>query len=224
MVQKVIILGAGGFGREVLDVILADNQASPQPRWEMLGFIDDDPEKKGQRLNGAPVLGGLDALAGIDRTHIRAVCAIGDPASRKKMVAKAANEGIMFCNIFHPAAVYTPFITWGTGIIVTAGAILTNTITVGNHVHINLGTTIGHDVEIGAFCTLAPGAHISGQVRLETGCYIGTGAVILQDLEIGHWSIIGAGAVVTQSLPPNVTAVGVPAKVIKERPEGWEQV
>jgi sugar O-acyltransferase (sialic acid O-acetyltransferase NeuD family) len=217
--QQVVILGAGGFAREVLDIFHALN--SVEPAYEVLGFIDEDPRKKGQRLNGSPVLGGFDSLSSLDRSRIHAICGVGDTAGRRRFVEKAAPHGLQFCNVVHPDAVLTPFITLGTGVVITAGCILTNQITIGNHVHLNLDCTIGHDCVIDDFVTIAPGAHISGNVRIAAGCDIGTGTAIIQGIKVGEWSIIGAGSVVVEDIPPNVTVVGVPAKVIKERAPGW---
>ncbi len=217
--QKVVILGAGGFAREVLDIFMARNSISPE--FEILGFIDENPDHWGIMLNGYPVLGGFEWFDTIDKAEIRVICGVGNPAVRRKLVRKAAARGLQFCNIIHPTAVLTPFVKLGEGVVVTAGCIFTNQIKVGNHVHINLDCTIGHDCVIEDFCTIAPGVHISGNVHIKAGCDIGTGAVIIQGVTIGEWSIVGAGAVVTRDIPANTTSVGVPAKVIKEREPGW---
>jgi sugar O-acyltransferase (sialic acid O-acetyltransferase NeuD family) len=217
--QKVVILGAGGFAREVLDIFMAQNAVSPQ--YEILGFIDENPDHWNIMLNGYPVLGGFDWFDTQDKADIRVICGVGNPAVRRKLVQKASNLGLHFCSVIHPTAVLTPFVELGEGVVVTAGCIFTNRIKVGNHVHVNLDCTIGHDVIIEDFCTIAPGVHVSGNVRIKTGCDIGTGTVIIQGITIGEWSIVGAGAVVTKDIPANTTAVGIPAKVIKERETGW---
>lgn len=87
---------------------------------------------------------------------------------------------------------------------------------IGKHVLINLTCTIGHDVQMGDYCSVMPGVNISGNVTLEEGVYIGTGAKILNNVTIGARTIVGAGAVVTKSLPPDCTAVGVPARIVKQ--------
>ena len=219
--QKVVILGAGGFAREVLDIFMAQNTVSAQCK--ILGFIDENPGHWGMILNGYPVLGSFDWFDAQDKSELRVICGVGTPAVRRKLVQKAAALGLRFCNIVHPTAVLTPFVELGEGVVVTAGCIFTNQIKVGNHVHVNLDCTIGHDCIIEDFCTLAPGVHVSGNVHIKTGCDIGTGAVILQGVTIGEWSIVGAGAVVTKDIPANTTSVGVPAKVIKEKEPGWHE-
>lgn len=212
--QSIVILGAGGFGREVLDIIIAQNKVSK--RWKILGFIDENPELKGKMLNGYPVLGSFDWFPKIDLKEIRVVCAIGDNISKKKVVEKAKGLGLRFANVVHPSVIMTEFVTLGEGVIICAGCILTNQITIGNHVIINLDVTIGHDSIIEDFCTLSPGVHISGRNKIGEGANVGTGAVTIQGITIGRWSIIGAGAVVAQDIPDKVVAVGVPAKPIKQ--------
>lgn len=212
--QSIVILGAGGFGREVLDIIIAQNKVSK--RWKILGFVDENPELKGKVLNGYPVLGSFDWFSKIDLKEIRVVCAIGDNISKKKVVEKAKGVGLRFANVVHPSVIMTEFVTLGEGVIICAGCILTNQITIGNHVIINLDVTIGHDSIIEDFCTLSPGVHISGRNKIGEGANVGTGAVTIQGIVIGRWSIIGAGAVVAQDIPDKVVAVGVPAKPIKQ--------
>lgn len=216
--QKIVILGAGGFAREVLDIFMALNAVSPQ--YEILGFIDENPAHWGMQLNGYPVLGGFDWFDA--KEGVQTICGVGNPAVRRKLIQRAVARGLTFCNAIHPTAALTPFVELGKGVVIAAGCILTNQIKIGNHVHINLDCTIGHDCVIEDFCTIAPGVHISGNVHIKTGCDIGTGAVIIQGLTIGEWSIVGAGAVVIKDIPDNTTSVGVPAKVVKQREPGWQ--
>lgn len=217
--QKIVILGAGGLAREVLDVILACNSVAAE--YEPLGFIDDNPAMHNKILNGFPVLGGFNWFDSVETSSLRAVCVIGSPASRYKVVQKAVNRGLRFCNLVHPTAVVTQFVSVGEGTVITAGCVLTNQIRIGDHVYLNLNCTVGHDCVIEDYCNINPGVHISGNVRIKEGCDIGTGAVIVQNVVIGEWTIVGAGAVVVGDVPPNVTSVGVPAKTVKTRPGGW---
>jgi len=212
--QSIVILGAGGFGREVLDILIAQNKVSKQ--WRILGFIDKNPKLKGRILNGYPVLGSFDWFSKVSTKKIQAICAIGENASRQKVVEKAKSIGLEFANVIHPTVAMTDFVTLGEGVVICAGCILTNQITIGNHTIINLDVTIGHDTIIGDFCTLSPGVHISGRNKILEGAYIGTGVVTIQGITIGRWSIIGAGAVVAKNIPDKVVAVGIPAKPIKE--------
>jgi len=219
--KAVAIIGAGGFGREVLDIIDAVNQEKPQ--YEMLGYIVD-PEygTPGTIVNAKPILGGFDWLSR-HASSVSVICGVGPSHHRYNLVRRAEALGCRFFSIIHPAAILTRWVQIGEGTVITAGCILTNQICIARHVHLNLGCTIGHNVYIADFSTLAPGVHISGNVTLAEGSYVGTGANIIEKLKIGEWSIVGAGSTVTKDVPANTTVVGVPARVIKERESGWHR-
>lgn len=217
--KPVVIIGAGGFARELLDVIDAVNQEKPQ--YETLGYIVD-PEygSPGTIVNGLPILGGYDWLS--ERSNdVSVLCGVGPSYHRYRLVRRAEDLGCRFVSVVHPTAVLTRWIEFGQGVVITAGCILTNQIKIGNHVQVNLDCTIGHDAILEDFVSLAPGVHVSGNVILETGAYVGTGANIIEKRRIGRWSTVGAGSVVVKDVPANSTVVGAPAKVIKEHEEGW---
>jgi sugar O-acyltransferase (sialic acid O-acetyltransferase NeuD family) len=217
--KSVVIIGAGGFAREVLDVIDAINQEEPQ--YDVMGYIVD-PEygSPGTLVNEKPILGGFEWLSERSK-EILAICGVGFSHHRYHLVRRAEAVGCRFFSVVHPTAVLTKWIELGKGVVITAGCILTNQIRIGSHVQVNLDCTIGHDVAVEDFATLAPGVHVSGNVTIGEGAYVGTGANIIEKLEIGEWSTVGAGSVVTRDVIANTTVVGVPAKAIKEREQGW---
>jgi len=213
MKQKVAIIGAGGFGREILDIFEVDNER--RNVWSILGFIDDSPLTKGETIRGYPVLGNVEWFSKSEAEDVKTVVAVGDNLVRKKIVEKARSYGAKFCNIVHPSVILTPHIKLGEGIIIAAGCIFTNNIRIQDHVIINLDVTVGHDTIIEDFVNLNPGVHVNGSNKIQEGAYIGSGAVTIENITIGKWSIIGAGAVVVNDIPEKVVAVGVPAKPIK---------
>jgi sugar O-acyltransferase (sialic acid O-acetyltransferase NeuD family) len=217
--QKVVILGAGGHARETLETFLQANQVTPQ--WELLGYIDDDSQKPGLVLNDYPVLGGFDWFASVDISNIQVICAIGDNAARYRMVRRAEARGLRFCNAIAPDAIISAHATFGVGLMIFAGAIINTQASIGDHVIVNVGVSVSHDSHIASFCNLNPGVHIAGNVQINTGVDVGMGTVVKQSVVIGEWSFIGAGSVVISDIPGNVTVVGLPAKVIKERKEKW---
>ena len=213
MVQ-IVVLGAGGFGREVL--WLLQSIAEKQQGLDILGFIDENTSVHGRKLCGVPILGGFEWFEKAEKANVRVACAVGDPEVKRRLVAKAQDSGIDFYPAMHPSCQMSRFVEVGEGTIIAAGSIITTQVEIGKFVTINLNCTIGHDVRIGDFSTLAPGVHISGNVILKEGVKLGTGAVVLPGVNVGEWTTVGAGAVVTKNIPPRVIAAGVPARVIRE--------
>jgi len=209
----VVILGAGGFARETYWVFLEDN--AEKKKWNVMGFVDDNPKLHGTELCDIPVLGGFEWLEQNAGKNFQVICGVGNPRLRKAIAARASALGFDFCTVVHPAVRMSRWVELGAGSIVTAGSILTTQIKIGPHTIVNLDTTIGHDTIVGAYCNINPGCHISGCVKFGDGVDFGTGAVIVHGKSVGDWSIIGAGAVVAEDIPSHVTAVGVPCRVIK---------
>lgn len=212
--KDLIIIGAGGFAREASLLVEEINNSSPgKNEWNLLGFIDEDHSKWGMELRGYPVLGGWAVLAKLP-AEVSAICVVGEPAAKKKLVDLAGEQGRQFANLIHPHVEMACDISIGKGILINKGCLLTVNLKIGDHVLVNPGCGIGHDAVIGAYTTLMWRVNISGTVNVGKGCLIGTGAVILQGKSIGDGATVGAGAVVTDDLPTNCTAVGVPARVI----------
>lgn len=217
--DEVVIIGAGGFGREVLDVLHAINAQTPT--FDIRGFVVEPGfQTPGERIHGVPVLGHFDWLER-NAGRVRALCGVGAPAVRRRLVQSAASLGVGFATAVHPRATMSRWVRLGAGTIVTAGAILTNDIEVGEHVHLNLACTVGHDVVIEDLVTVSPGVHVSGNVRLGEGSFLGTGANLIEGTRVGAWSVVGAGATVIEDVPTNATVVGVPAHTSRVRDPGW---
>ena len=209
--KDLVIIGAGGFGREVAWLVEDINANDLQ--WNLIGYIDEDRSKHGIVLNGYPVIGTLEKFS--VKSELFAVCAVGNPEIKKVLVEKAITAGLRFANLIHPDVKMSKHVGMGFGNIICAGSIITVNIMIGNHVIINLDCTVGHDTIIKDYVTCAPSVNISGQVVIEEGCDIGTNVAIIQGKNIGKWSIIGAGAVVSRDIPSGCTAVGIPAKPVK---------
>ena len=211
--ENIIIIGAGGFGREVLSLVEAINRQNQS--FNFIGFVDDGITK-GITINGYPVLGNTEILMEwAERVNI--AVAIGNPKTKRNIVSKISkNKYIKFPNLIHPSIFFSNFgNSIGVGNIICEGNIITTNVTLKNHIILNLACTVGHDTIINNFCSFMPAVNISGEVNIKESVYVGTGAKIINQLEIGENTIVGAGAVVFKSLPSNCTAVGVPAKPIK---------
>lgn len=214
MRRKLVVLGAGGFAREIADII---RDLGPDGEYEFLGFVDRDSSRKGELLNDSYVLGSLEDVG--DPGGLYAVAGCGDRGPRERQIAELESAKLLAAIIVHPSVIISPFVQLGCGTIVCAGTILTNSITVGEHVILNLGVTVGHDVTIGDCCVLSPGVHVSGRVTIGNECWIGTGAVVLPRLNIGDGATVGAGAVVTKDVAAGATVTGVPARPFEPKRE-----
>jgi sugar O-acyltransferase (sialic acid O-acetyltransferase NeuD family) len=210
--KDIVIIGAGGFGREVKTII--DTLNKDHKVYNFLGYYDDGIEK-GKIINGFPVLGTLEELNN-SKTNLSVVLGIGDPIVKSKIVASLNTNFLNFPSIIHPSVLISDDeVTIGHGCVICAGTIITCNIKIGNFVTLNLMCTLGHDTTINDFSSFMPSVNISGEVLIDEKVYIGTGAKIINQLTIGKNTIVGAGAVVSRSLPENCTAVGIPAKPIK---------
>ncbi len=220
--NDIVIYGAGGFAREVAQLLADLNDRTPQ--WSVLGFLSDDPQTHGRDCGDLQVLGGAEWLHGRS-APIAVALGVGSPALKRKLVerVRAQNAHAAFPVLVHPTVCLGRRVDVGEGSIICAASVITVDITIEAFSTLNLCCTVGHDATLGAFSTLAPSVNVSGNVSLGEGSDIGTGSKIIQGVRIGEWSIVGAGAVVSRDLPANVTAVGVPAKSIKERAEGWHR-
>lgn len=209
--EKIAIVGTGGFAREVLTLINDINGHKPQ--YKVVGFVDAD---KSLTIHGLPVIGD-DNEVNQSKEPISLVIAVGEPKMKAKIREKYNNPLISFPTLVHPSVLIgdKKSIEIGEGSIICAGCILTTDIQIRDFVTLNLMCTVGHDTIIGSYSSFMPSVNISGEVIVKDSVYVGTGAKIINQLEIGEKTIVGAGAVVSKSLPANCTAVGVPAKPIK---------
>lgn len=215
-----LVFGAGGHAREVLELVRCINERAPT--FELLGFVDDDPNRQGRDVKHLPVMPRDAALRRLPSGG-QVVLALGSSAARRRAAGWLDAAGISSPVLVHPSAWVGRDVALGPGTQVAAGAMVSTDVVCGRHVILNQGTTVAHDVVLEDFATVAPGARLSGAVRVGEGADVGTGAVVIQGRTIGAWSVVGAGAVVVRDVPSNTTAVGVPAKVIKERPAGWHE-
>lgn len=205
-----VIVGAGGCGREVLAVVRAIEAGTGEVSF--LGFIDDkEPDADLLARSGATYLGGLTAMADQPR-EVRYVIAIGDGKVRERIDRQVTALGHQPLTLVHPRASLGTNIELGPGTIICANTALTTNIRTGRHVHVNVNSTVGHESLLEDYVTLYPMAAVSGTVRLGRASSIGTGAAVIQGCTIGAGAFVGAGAAVVRDIPADVVAVGVPAR------------
>lgn len=212
-----VIIGAGGHGRVVLDILLSARRYRP------IGFLDSNPALHGRRMDGISVLGDLSALPALRAQGISsAVVAIGDNGVRRSFAEEAEAAGVELLNAIHPSANLAHTVRLGKNVVIAAGALVCAHCQIGDSVILNTGCIVDHESMIGTAAHVCPGARLAGRVTVEPGAFVGIGATVLQGVRIGCEAIVGGGAVVTQDVEPMTTVVGVPAKPIKCAPSADE--
>lgn len=214
--NDIVIIGAGGLGREVANLILDINQ--DKKTWNLLGYIDETVEKQGSIINDTPVLGSLDWFEKVSDKKIWAVCAIGNPKDKYNLIKKVSGITIHYATLIHPNANTNKYSEIGFDSIICSNSFISVNTKIGNHVCINPGCGIGHDTVIEDYASLYWNVTLSGNVYIHEGCEIGSNATVIPKNKVGKWSVLGAGAVVLKDMPDYCTAVGIPAKPIKFSP------
>ncbi|NLJ87469.1 MAG: acetyltransferase [Epulopiscium sp.] len=212
--KKLLVVGAGGLGREVAQYIKDINNINPT--YELLGFVDSDANKKGLLFDDVPVLGDFNELDHIFDSYekIYGFCAVAKPTIKRRLINKMQEYNIESINVIHPNSYISPQVKIGKGVLISPYCVITTNITIGDYVHINPQCGIGHDSKIGDFSTLYWSVNISGNVTVKSEVEIGSKAFIKQGLIVEKNAVIGAGAVVIRSIEEGKTVVGVPAKEI----------
>ena len=213
--SKIIIVGAGGEGREAAWIAERINSEKSN-EIQILGFIDDDQEKHNRFINGYPVLGSLDRLEEFKQQDIRIIVAIGYPQIKKEIVEKIRkiDQNFKFESLIDPNALVAENSIIGQGSIISPGAVISVNAAIGENVLIGTNVCIGHDGFIESCVSVFPSACIAGSTVIKENALIGSSATVLQGLTVGKDAVIGAGAVVIKNVESHTTVAGVPAKRI----------
>lgn len=206
--RPLVIVGAGGFGREVVDIV--DAIEGVAPTFELLGFLDDG-EVRTDLLDriGVRLLGATRELGTLDADY---VIGIGAADPRRRIDELACGWGRHAATLVHPAASMGRDVELGEGVIVAAGSRMTTHIRLGRHVHVNMSCTIGHDTVIEDHATLFGGVVVGGGCTIGAGATIGSGAVILPGVAVGADATVGAGSLVVRDVAPGSIVVAPAAR------------
>ncbi len=208
--MEVLIMGAGGHGRVVLDILRQTKTYRP------IAFIDNDSRLHGRHIDGLPVLGDVSQLGDLRRRGIcRAIVAIGDNGVRRWMAEAMRGHGFEPINAVHPSAQIAQSVVLGKGVVVAAGALVCAHCQIGDYAILNTGCIVDHESSVGTCAHVCPGVRLAGRAIVEAGAIVGIGATVIQRVRIGLDAIVGAGAVVIEDVDPMTTVVGVPARVVK---------
>jgi sugar O-acyltransferase (sialic acid O-acetyltransferase NeuD family) len=209
-VKKLWIVGAGGFGREVLSMAASARGAGVD--WKVAGFLNDIPDALKDFPGLPPIQGGTDYQPQEDDVFI---CAIGDAVGRLEVCAKLRARGARFVNLIQPTALIAGNATFGEGIIVEAFSGIGANSRIGDFTTILGHVSIAHDVSLGTGVQVSPFACLLGRVEVGDGVLIGSHAVLLPGVKVGAGATIGAGAVVLKNVGCGETVFGVPAVRLK---------
>ena len=215
MPKKLILFPFGGNAREALLSILDINKAGR--KWDILGFIDDDPSAQKKSCCGIKVLGGREVLKRHTDTMILAVP--GNPDTylmRRQVINDLAVNKARFATVIHPSATVSPDACVGYNTLVMSNVVISCGVNIGNHVVILPNTVVSHDSVVGDHCLIGSNVSMSGNVTLGAGCYIGSGARIRERISIGERSLIGMGSIVISDVEKDVVVAGNPARTIRK--------
>lgn len=204
--KQLVIIGAGGFGREVLD--WAREAEACGRDWSVKGFLDDNP----RALDGgpAPWLGSITGY--LPAPNEVFVCAIGQVAAKRRCVKEVRRRGGVFTRVIHPTAVVSPTAVLGEGVILCPYSVVTARARLGDFVTVNLHSTVAHDAVVGDWSQLHCHVDVTGGVVIGEGVLVGSHASILPGVKIGPGAVVGAGAVVMRDVPAGTTVFGAPAR------------
>lgn len=206
--RSLLIVGAGGFGREVLQYLR--DAIRLQPGYTVKGFLDDAPPDLEAFGLEVPVLGGTQRYD--FEPADRAIIAVGEPSLRLAMAERLEACGARFVTLVHPLAYVSEAATLGVGCIVAPFASVGAHARLGDHTVLTFYASVGHDACIGRACGFSPHAVANGGAVLGDGVFLGAYAVVNPTRTVGARSKVAAGAVVYHPVPEDVLAVGNPAK------------
>lgn len=211
--KDIAIYGAGGFGREVACLVRLINESLDEPRWNLIGFFDDNEGIKGTTNEYGKVFGGMETLNAW-KTPLDIAIAVGNPQVVKKIAEGVNNSLVDFPNIIAPSVIWLDKgnVRMGKGNLICSGCLVSCNIEIGNFNVFNGYIPIGHDTKIGDYNVIMPSCNISGGITMGDCNFMGVKSAVLQYLKIGNNTRIGAGSVVMRNTKDGYLYIGIPAQ------------
>lgn len=208
-----VLLGAGGHAREILDLLEEVRGQEAAVRTVSLFAEAGMTSEGGLALVRDRGYRLTDSLGSVGLQEFAA--AVGDPGLRRRLVGLAESSGLRARTVISPLARVPKFTADGAeGLVVFADTFISTNVTVGRHCHVNQACRVSHDVVLGDFVTLSPGCLVTGNVRIGSSVMLGAGATLVPGVSVGDGAVVGAGAVVIRDVAAGATVVGNPAKAI----------
>lgn len=208
------IYGAGGLGREVLELARIIN--GRKKNWEDFIFIIDGDG--GNKVNDVMVYSYEDAISKF-KGNLEISMGIGEPAVREKLFAKIKKDGIEAATLIHPDVYIPSTTTIGKGVIIQYGCFISCGVKISDYVYVQPMAGIGHDDVIGENCIISSYVSLAGNVHIGDETYVAPGTIVKHGISIGTFSVIGLGSIVHRDIPDNVIAMGNPARPMKNNDE-----
>lgn len=206
--KKLVIVGAGGFGRELLQWCKDINAI--EKKWEIWGFLDDNMDA----LAGCPcdvkVIGAIEEWQPKEDEVF--ALAIADPDTKARVTQKLEKRGAVFVPVVHPTAHIGEFNRIGKGVVMYPNAGVTVNVGIGDFVTILDNTSIGHDAMLGDFTTVCASCGINGRVEVGSRTFVGCNVSTIPGVKIGGGCLVGAGSVVVSNIRDKMHVFGNPAK------------
>jgi acetyltransferase EpsM len=214
--KRVIVLGAGGNCRDIVDAMNEANRHADAALYDPVGYLDDDPAKHGTILGGLPVLGPLSAAsAHADCWFVNGLNGTNLTRRKKEILESVGIPTHRFVSVVHPSASVSQMAKIGTGTVILQNVSVCSAATIGDHVMVLPNSVVSHDAVVGSYGYLTPGVVLAGYVQLDEAVYVGARAAIMCRVKIGARAIVGMGSVVLEDVPPDCVVAGAPARRIK---------
>ena len=212
--RELYIFGGGDFSKEISDTLATLNRE--RITYRLMGFIDDDPDKKGKLINGFEVLGDMNYFLGLKKEEKpHAVIGISNPGVKERIAEKLEGK-VVWATLIHPSAVVSPHATIEEGCVVQPFAFISANVVLHRHSHVNVGACIGHDAILGEYSSVMVHVNISGHSDIGRRVFVSSGVTTIPGISVGEGTLIGAGAVVTKDLPSGVKAYGNPCRLAEK--------
>jgi sugar O-acyltransferase (sialic acid O-acetyltransferase NeuD family) len=215
--KKIIVLGAGGSGMDILGIIYAINKEKKE--WDILGFLDDNLALHGKELDGFKVLGSIDEAINYPDSYF--ISSIADPTNRivrRKVWDRVKKYGFRFATLVHPAAIIYKNVCIGEGCVINANCVLGSSVVLENNIHLGYSCNVAHETRIKSHCSFGTGVNFSSGIIVGEDCYIGAGVSATHDVKIDDNILIAVGSAIIDDLKHNSQNIwiGIPAIPIKE--------